>query len=115
MRVFLFGMSEREGMRFICCFGKLDIVIDFFKANPVCAILLVLGILALYISYIGAPRASRKSGHYVSGVPLTGGFLITLAFLLSSVKWLALLGLIDPLLLAVMGIIYDHRQGKDKE
>ncbi|MBO4635691.1 MAG: hypothetical protein J5685_00955, partial [Clostridiales bacterium] len=41
-------------------------------------------------------RASKKSGHYVSGIPLIGGILVALGFLLSPVKWLALLGLLEP-------------------
>ena len=73
----------------------LTIILNFIKENAICDICLVLGILALYITYIGAPRASKKSGHYVSGIPCTGGILIALGFLTTPYKWLALLGFID--------------------
>ena len=77
----------------------MDSVIHFFKNNIGCDIFLALGLLALYITYIGAPRASKKAGHYVSGIPGVGGILIVLGFLTSSVKWLAILGLFEPALL----------------
>lgn len=77
----------------------LSVVIGFFKQNVLCDIFLVLGLLALYITYIGAPRASKKYGHYVSGIPLTGGIMIAIGFLTSSVKWLAVIGLFEPMVL----------------
>jgi len=88
----------------------MEKVIDFIIQNPVCDILLLLGLLAIAISYIFAPRASRKSGHYVSGIPLTGGFLIALGFLTSSVKWLALIGLMEPIILFTVYYIIDHKK-----
>ena len=36
-------------------------VIEFIKANVLCDILVGLGLIALYITYIGAPLASKKS------------------------------------------------------
>lgn len=78
----------------------MGVVFDFIKNNPVCDILVVLGILAMILTYVMAPRASKKEGHYVSGIPCTGGILIALGFLTSSVKWLAVIGIFEP------GILY---------
>ena len=78
----------------------MGVVFDFIKNNPVCDILVVLGILAMRLTYVMAPRASKKEGHYVSGIPCTGGILIALGFLTSSVKWLAVIGIFEP------GILY---------
>ena len=68
----------------------------FIKNNPMCDFLVALGLLSIYITYIGAPRASRKSGRYVSGTPVVGGMLIALGFLTSTNKWLAFIGLLEP-------------------
>ncbi len=78
----------------------MSIVFDFIKNNLVCDILVVLGILAMILTYVLAPRASKNSGHYVSGIPGTGGILIALGFLTSSEKWLAIIGIFEP------GILY---------
>ncbi|MCQ2103722.1 MAG: hypothetical protein MJY98_10940 [Fibrobacter sp.] len=53
-----------------------------------------LGLFFLVMTY-GALISSKKSGHYSSGVPLVGGTLIAIAFLISPMKWLAFLGLLD--------------------
>ena len=78
----------------------MSVVFDFIKKNPVCDILVVLGILAIILTYVLAPRASKKAGHYVSGIPGVGGILIALGFLTSTVKWLAVIGIFEP------GILY---------
>ena len=78
----------------------MGVVFDFIKNNLVFDILVVLGILAMILTYVLAPRASKKSGHYVSGIPGTGGILIALGFLTLSVKWLAVIGIFEP------GILY---------
>ena len=70
-------------------------LIEFFKQNIVCDICLVLGVMLLVMTYILAPKASKKSGRYVSGIPCFGGILIALGFLTTPYKWLALLGLLD--------------------
>ena len=62
--------------------------------NILCAILVSLGVLAWVIT-IGARISTKKTGHFVSGIPGVGGILIILGFLVSSVKWLALIGLLD--------------------
>ena len=73
----------------------MSTVIEFLKSNALCTLCLILGIVALLITYVGAPIASKKSGKYVSGLPCVGGILIALGFLTTPVKWLALFGLID--------------------
>lgn len=55
----------------------------------VCIILCAIGLFFVSMTYC-AHFAGR------SGVPFIGGFLIAIGFLTSPVKWLALLGLIDP-------------------
>ena len=74
----------------------MSAVSGFIKENIACEILVLLGIGAILMTYVFAPRESKKSGHFVSGIPAVGGILIALGFLTSSVKWLALLGLADP-------------------
>lgn len=69
-------------------------VLKFIKENPVCVILVTLGLLAWFVT-IGARIESKKSGRYVSGIPGVGGILIILGFLTSNVKWLAFIGLLD--------------------
>ena len=81
----------------------MNLVLTFFKENIACDIFLAIGLLAIYITYIGAPRASKKSGHYVSGIPGVGGLLIIIGFLTSNVKWLAVIGLFEP---AVLYLIF---------
>lgn len=60
----------------------------------VCIILVSLGVLAWIIT-IGARISSRRTGHYVSGIPAVGGILVAAGFLFSPIKWLALIGLLD--------------------
>ena len=66
------------------------------------AVLVLLGILAWFLTYLIAPRASIKSGHYVSGIPLTGAVLVALGFLLSPLKWLALSALLEFLFMFML-------------
>lgn len=73
----------------------MNAVIEFLKSNALCTLCLILGIIALLITYVGAPIASRKTGKYYSGIPCVGGILIALGFLTTPVKWLALFGLVD--------------------
>ncbi len=53
-----------------------------------------LGIFLLVITY-GALIKSYRTGDHISGVPVLGGLFIFLAFILSPIKWLALLVLLD--------------------
>ena len=58
-------------------------------------ILVAIGVIFLFMTY-GAMITSMRHNTHVSGVPLVGGFFVCIGFLLSPVKWLALLALIDP-------------------
>ena len=64
-------------------------------------IIVAFGILAILITYVFAPAASRKSDHYVSGIPVVGGILLVIGFLFTPWKYLAFLGLIEFLFLFI--------------
>ena len=74
------------------------VIIQFIKDNIVCDIFLILALHSWGIT-IGAAVSSKRTGHYVSGIPAVGGICVIIGFLTSSVKWLAVLGLLDPALL----------------
>ncbi len=40
----------------------MNTVIEFMKSNTLCTLCLILGIIALLITYVGAPIASKRSG-----------------------------------------------------
>lgn len=58
-------------------------------------ILVAIGAFFLFMTY-GAMISSKRHNTHISGVPLVGGFFVFLGFMLSPIKWLALLALIDP-------------------
>ena len=60
-----------------------------------------LGLLAIVMTYILAPAASKKEGHYVSGIPGVGGILMTIGFLLTPWKILALAGAVELIYISV--------------
>ncbi|MBR1797739.1 MAG: hypothetical protein IJ757_06995 [Clostridiales bacterium] len=64
-------------------------------------IIVALGIMAILITYIFAPLASKKSGHHVSGIPGVGGILVIVGFLLTPWKWLALIGAIEAVYILI--------------
>lgn len=78
-------------------FGKLIEPKDFIGI-----ILVILGLICVALTY-GAGVASKKSGHYVSGLPCLGAILILIGGLLLPVKAPALLCLTDP---GIWGLIY---------
>lgn len=87
-------------------------LIQFFKENIVCDFFLALALLSWFIT-IGARIESKKTGHFVSGVPAVGGICVIIGFLLSSAKWFALLGLLDPdLMYLALTVIPDYWQWK---
>ena len=61
----------------------------------VAIILVLIGSFFLFMTY-GAMITSKRHNTHVSGVPFVGGFFIFLGFILSPVKWLAFLALLDP-------------------
>lgn len=67
---------------------------EFVRTWGVCILIGLIGVFFLVMTY-GALIVSKKSDHYVSGVPCVGGICIIIAFLLSPCKWLAFLGLLD--------------------
>ena len=69
-------------------------IIDFIKNNPGSLLIVGLGVLAWIIT-AGACLESKKTGRHISGLPGVGGLLVIIGFLTSSVKWLALIGLLD--------------------
>ena len=54
----------------------------------------IIGVFFLTVTYI-ALYLSKKNEKNISGAPFLGGVIIAVAFLLSPIKWLALLGLLD--------------------
>lgn len=58
-------------------------------------IIWAIGIFFWFVTYVGAPMASKRSGHYVSGVPGAAFITFLIAGLLSPIKWLALLCFLD--------------------
>lgn len=61
----------------------------------VAIILALIGAFFLFMTY-GAIITSKKHDIHISGVPFVGGFFIFLGFILSPIKWLAFLALLDP-------------------
>lgn len=59
-----------------------------------CGFFAVPGALCILLSY-GALHASKREGRHISGMPVLGGLLVGIGFLLSPCKWLALLALLD--------------------
>lgn len=80
------------------------VIIQFIKENIICDIFLILALLSWGVT-IGAAISSKKTGHYVSGIPAVGGICVIIGFLTSSVKWLAVLGLLDPALLYLIFVV----------
>ena len=78
-------------------FGKLIEPKDFIGI-----ILVILGLICVALTY-GAGAASKRSGHYVSGLPCLGAILILIGGLLLPFKAAALLSLTDP---GIWGLAY---------
>lgn len=79
---------------------------NFFINYGACIILSAIGLFFIAMTY-GAYFTER------SGVPFLGGLLIAAGFLTTPLKWLALLGLIDPGYLGIpYFIITDHIREK---
>lgn len=86
----------------------------FFKNNPTVIIALI-GLLLAVLNFVNLIQ-NRKRDHFVSGIPLFGGLLILIGFLLSHHKWLALLCFTDySWLMFPYAIISEHLPQKKKE
>ena len=92
----------------------------WFKMHPWVfpAILCAIGILYILIN-IGAAIETKKIqakgiDHHVSGIPLLGGIHLLIAGLISPIKWLALLSLLDYTFWLFLYALYiDARFHKD--
>lgn len=73
----------------------------------------LVGAVAWFITYIGAPRASKKSGKTVSGIPGVALITFAIAGLLSPCKWLALLALLDYMIPLILFKWLMHRTRKN--
>ena len=58
------------------------------------AVLIAIGMFFIVMSY-GALIQSKKTGKHISGVPFIGGIFVFLGFIISPIKWLAFLALLD--------------------
>ncbi len=88
-------------------------LIQFFKENIVCDFFLALALLSWFIT-IGARIESKKTGRFVSGVPAVGGICVIIGFLLSSAKWFALLGFLDPDLIYLITVVIPEYRRYEK-
>ena len=61
----------------------------------VAGVLVLIGAFFLFMTY-GAVITSKVKDTHISGVPFVGGFFVFLGFILSPVKCLAFLALLDP-------------------
>ena len=87
---------------------------EFFEKYAATLILLAIGAMYIIIN-LTAMRASKKEGRFISGIPLLGGVHIFIAFLLTPLKWLCVLCLLDytiPMFFAafVPGLMSDLRE-----
>lgn len=75
-----------------------------------------IGFFFIIMTY-GALIQSYRTKKYVSGVPLVGGIIVAISFLLSPIKLLALLGLLDygvwmiPVSF-IMNVVKDKKENK---
>ena len=81
---------------------------DFFIHYGVCIILCVIGAFFVTVTYISMFTKP-------SGVPFVGGILIAIGFLTTPVKWLALLGFVDPGWFMLISFFRDNLRWKKKK
>ena len=74
-------------------------------------ILVAIGAFFLFMTY-GAMITSVRHNTHISGVPLVGGIFVFLGFILSPIKWLALLALVDPGIWMLPYSIYLNHKAK---
>lgn len=86
----------------------------FFKSNPTVIIALI-GLLLSVLNFINLLK-NRKRDHFVSGIPLFGGLLTLIGFLLSHHKLWALLCFADySWLMLPLGLIIGGKTNEKKE
>ena len=81
----------------------------------VAGVLVFIGAFFLFMTY-GALITSVKHNTHVSGAPFVGGVFVLVGFLLSPIKLLALIALVDPgPWLVIYGIWKGRKAKKDSE
>ena len=78
------------------------------------AILIAIGMSLIVMSY-GALIQSKRSGKHISGVPFVGGFFVFLGFIISPIKWLAILALVDYSYGMLVYCLLSERFKRDKK
>ena len=78
------------------------------------AILIAIGMSLIVMSY-GALIQSKRSGKHISGVPFVGGFFVFLGFIISPIKWLAFLALLDYSYVMFVYCLLSERFRQDKK
>lgn len=77
--------------------------------------LVLIGAFFLFMTY-GALITSKVKDTHISGVPFVGGFFVFLGFILSPVKWLAFLALLDPgIWMALYGFFIGRKTKKNTQ
>ena len=93
----------------------------WFKMHPWVFPCIFAGIGVLYLLInVGASLETKKLqkkgiDHYVSGVPLLGGIHFLIAGLISPVKWLALLCVLDYTILSILYSKFTSDRSKKNE
>lgn len=81
------------------------------------ALALILGLIGAFFIFMtyGSMFTSKKHNTHISGVPLVGGIFIFLGFILSPIKWLAFLALLDPGIWMVPLAIWENKKADKKQ
>lgn len=81
----------------------------------VAIILALIGGFFMFMTY-GALITSKKHDTHISGVPFVGAIFVFLGFILSPIKWLAFLALLDPgIWMIPVGILKNKKAEKQKK
>ncbi|MBQ8922249.1 MAG: hypothetical protein IJ060_08835 [Oscillospiraceae bacterium] len=89
-------------------------MLDFSQPRNQAGLLIAgIGLFFVLMTY-GAYIASKRSGHFVSGVPILGGLLIFTGFLISTNRLLCLLALIDPGFIALPYVLLRGRRSRKR-
>jgi UDP-N-acetylmuramyl pentapeptide phosphotransferase/UDP-N-acetylglucosamine-1-phosphate transferase len=78
------------------------------------AILIAIGMFLIVMSY-GAFIQSKRTGRHISGIPFFGGLFVFLGFIISPIKWLAFLALLDYSYLMLIYCLLSERFKQDKK
>ena len=78
------------------------------------AILIAIGMFIIVMSY-GALIQSKRTGRHISGIPFFGGLFVFLGFIISPIKWLAILALVDYSYAMFVYSLLSERFKRDKK